>query len=264
MKKSVITVKFFSLCLVISFLVTVGFPLTARADTWKTIQWITLTEDVTVNKLNNSSHKVVGQSVAKSGKYYLLRREKNVWVLHSGKYTTNATYTYVVKRSPNVFHWYAHGKHPTKPANFKFAKFSKFSTTAYRPGYADIYMEGSQKFFSDAAHKQLAFKVTDNLHPLQVKQSATSSKTLDVLFNGKRAQVTPKNRDSLTVKPYNSEKLDYETVISQVPPYSAKAVLPKNFNMKKITWWEQDGWQDGDDVSTAYRLVHGGWVSIGY
>jgi len=266
LKKPAVITTIFSLCLVVSFLIAVGLPITAQADTWKTIQWVTLTEDVTVKKINNRTHHVVSQSTAKSGKYYLLRREKgpDVWVLHSGKYTTNTTYTYTVKRSKNVFHWYAHGKHPTKPANFKFAKFSKFSTTTYRPGYADVYMDDSQKFYSGQPHTKAVFKVTNNLQPMQVKQSTLSSKTLDVFFNGKRAQVTPKDSDALTVKPYNSEKLDYETIISQASPSSGKAVLPKNFNMKNITWWEQVGWKDDDDTSLAYRLVHGGWVSIGY
>ncbi|MFC6259865.1 hypothetical protein [Levilactobacillus fujinensis] len=265
MKKSTVTTRIFCLSLVVSFLLAIGLPITAQADTWKKIQWVTLTEDVTVKKINNRTQHVVSQSVAKSGKYYLLRREKgpNLWVLHSGKYTTNGTYTYAVNRKKNVYYWYAHGKHPTKPANFKFAKFSQFSTSTYRPGYADIYMDGSQKFYSGQPHTKAVFKLTDNLHPLQVKRSATSSTTLDVLFNGKSAQVTPTNKDALSVYPYNSEKLDYESVISQASPYSGKAVLPKGFNMKKITWWDQTGVDaDGDDTDAYYRLVHGGWVYI--
>ena len=117
-----------------------------------------------------------------------------------------------------------------------------------------------QKFYSGQGDTKAVFKKDGNLQPLQVKRLKASGNTLDILFNDRNAQATAPNKNGFNFYPYKSERLNHETVIFQATPSSGQAVLPKGFNMKNITWWDQD--YSGDDGDTYYRLVHGGWVNI--
>lgn len=88
-------------------------PAKALSSYWKTAHWVTLTQDVTVDKVKSSGGSYVRSYTAKAGSHYKLNHwDVNYsWALASGRFKTNGKYTYTVDKPWNSSSWFKRGIH---------------------------------------------------------------------------------------------------------------------------------------------------------
>lgn len=99
----------------------------ALASYWKSAHWVTLTQNVTVYKINNYSKQIVKSYTAHSGSHYKMNHwDVNYsWVLQSGHFNTGNKYTYTVHRAWNSSSWFKMGTHKvtSKRSSVKYKSF---------------------------------------------------------------------------------------------------------------------------------------------
>lgn len=231
---------------------------------WASKHWVTLKKNVTVKKVKNvyplyKSH-VVKSYTAKKGSHYKMGHygANYSWVLYSGKFKSNSKYTYAV--SAPAGSWYRKGIHKLKvktyKSKYKVAKYSEFSSSEFRTGYVDV---NSTPYEFDDSDLNKVFTIKSNLTKLSVKKDGkddTGTPIIAVNYNGMHVHDWYKS-GSKYVHPYNSEKLDKNTINSQTTPYSGKAVIKRGINMKKIKEWYYS--YSNGNKSIIYKHVKSGW-----
>lgn len=246
----------------------------ALASYWKSAHWVTLTQNVTVYKINNYSKHVVKKYTAHSGSYYKMNHwDVNYsWVLQSGHFNTGNKYTYTVKRARNSASWFTFGSSSSAPissktrvSGMKTASTNAFYFNKYTPAYLRVSL-GSQYLYSSPNDA-----LNDSGH--KTKFSSIYTKVSARWNNGKKDNILRIRWNDKTYffdnsdgefQPYNTW-IDGQVFNSPYKPVSknkSKIVIKHGTKISKGNYWDQvKNYKDGMLVDNSYKFSHGKWVN---